>query len=102
MLEEIILGNTTVDALQYIVVTPHGTQELNRFEMIIIQQMMPKPGHIFSRDLLFEKLYSNKLNISHRAVDVHVSRLRKKFKMIQSDLRIISKRGVGYCLTSNL
>ena len=56
MLEEIILGNTTVDALQYIVVTPHGTQELNRFEMIIIQQMMPKTGHIFP-ETFFLKSY---------------------------------------------
>lgn len=99
MLEKITLGNTTVNALQYVVVTPHGMKELNRFEMIIIQEMMSKPEHVFSRELFWEKLYSNRLHISHRAVDVHISRLRTKLRGIRSNLCIKSKRGVGYWLS---
>lgn len=98
MLDIITLGNTTVDALCYIANTPYGVTDLNRYEMILLQEMMTQPDRIFTREMLLQKMELDWEGLSNRVVDIRISRLRLKMRRIKSNLRIVAKRGVGYCM----
>lgn len=67
--------------------------ELTTFEFEILERLMQAAGRVLSRDALTESLYRRKATPFDRAIDVHVSHLRRKL----GDERLIrTVRGVGY------
>jgi two-component system response regulator CpxR len=75
--------------------------ELTTLEFDILEQLMRAAGRVLSRDALMEALYNRKASPFDRAMDMHISHLRKK---LECDGRTLIKtvRGVGYqfCRTS--
>jgi len=72
--------------------TPH--------EYNLLQPLMEKPGRVFSRDELIDRLYPRgEATVIDRVVDVHIGKLRQK---IEDDptapRRILTVRGIGYRL----
>jgi len=65
---------------------------LSAREWAVLEPMLARPGVVFSRTQLEEKLYGWKDDISSNAVEVYVHGLRKK---LGSDL-IQTVRGLGY------
>ena len=70
---------------------------LSAREWAVLEPMLARPGMIFSRAQLEEKLYSWKDEISSNAVEVYIHGLRKK---LGADL-IHNVRGVGYMVPKN-
>ena len=73
--------------------TPH--------EYHLLEALMTRPGRIFTRDELLEKLYPRgEAIVIDRVVDVHIGKLRQK---IESDpanpVYILTVRGIGYQFT---
>jgi two-component system OmpR family response regulator len=66
--------------------------QLSAREWAVLEPMIMRPGVVFSRRQLEEKLYGWKEDISSNAVEVYIHGLRKK---LGSDL-IQNVRGVGY------
>ena len=66
--------------------------QLSSREWAVLEPMILRPGAVFSRRQLEEKLYGWKEDISSNAVEVYVHGLRKK---LGSDL-IQTVRGLGY------
>ena len=74
-------------------VTVHGEPVvLSAREWAVLEPLLARPGMVFSRAQLEEKLYSWKDSISSNAVEVYIHGLRKK---LGADL-IRNVRGVGY------
>ena len=67
---------------------------LSKREWAVLEALMARPGVVFSRAQLEEKLYSWKDDVSSNAVEVYVHGLRKK---LGADL-IRNVRGLGYML----
>jgi two-component system, OmpR family, response regulator len=67
---------------------------LSAREWAVLEPMLARPGVVFSRAQLEEKLYGWKDDISSNAVEVYVHGLRKK---LGSDL-IQTVRGLGYVI----
>ena len=65
---------------------------LSAREWAVLEPMLARPGVVFSRAQLEEKLYGWKDEISSNAVEVYVHGLRKK---LGSEL-IQTVRGLGY------
>lgn len=63
-------------------------------EYDILEVLIRSAGHVVSRDDLARFLYGRQANPLERALDVHVSHLRKKLEREQTLIRTI--RGVGY------
>ncbi|KAG1246575.1 hypothetical protein G6F65_020611 [Rhizopus arrhizus] len=63
-------------------------------EWAVLEPLIARPGMIFSRAQLEEKLYSWKDRVSSNAVEVYIHGLRKK---LGPDL-IQNVRGVGYVI----
>ncbi|TDQ84065.1 winged helix family two component transcriptional regulator [Dongia mobilis] len=68
--------------------------ELTRREWAILDELLRRPGAIVSRERLEEGLYAFGSEIESNAVEVYVSRLRKK---LGKDV-IHTQRGLGYRL----
>lgn len=77
------------------------TLSLTAAEFEMLRGFLQQPGEIISRELLTEQALGRSLERYDRAVDVHVSRLRKKLTEAGSGLRIDTVRGAGYVLAQD-
>lgn len=68
--------------------------QLTAREWVLFEAFLQRPGHILSRAQLEERLYSFDTEIDSNAIEVHVSRLRKKLGAGV----IETARGLGYRL----
>jgi two-component system response regulator CpxR len=73
--------------------------EVTSIEYDILDLLMRSAGRIVSRDQLAAVLYQRESTSNDRAVDVHVSHLRKKLDPADREL-IKTVRGVGYLFCS--
>lgn len=68
--------------------------DLTTLEFAILHALMQSAGRVLSRDGLMEALYERKATPFDRAIDVHISHLRRKLESGRTLIRTI--RGVGY------
>ena len=68
--------------------------ELTTIEFDILRALMEAAGRVLSRDAIMEALYQRKSSPFDRAIDVHVSHLRRKLETSRPLIRTV--RGVGY------
>ena len=77
--------------------------ELSRYEYGLLKTLALRPGHVFSRDALLERVWGNDTESMDRTVDAHVKTVRAKMKAIapqQEPIRTL--RGSGYALAEDL
>jgi DNA-binding response OmpR family regulator len=68
--------------------------EVTSIEFDILEVLMRSAGRVVSRDDLAKFLYNRQANPLERALDVHVSHLRKKLDRDRNLIRTV--RGIGY------
>lgn len=66
--------------------------EVPRKEFMILSLLMSKPGYVFSRDKIFQEVWSSDVIVGNRTIDVHIRKLREKI----GDQYIKTVKGVGY------
>ena len=73
-----------------VALTPH--------EYALLKTLMSKPGKVFTRDELLNRLYpQGDAVVIERVVDVHIGKLRQKIEPDASDpCYILTVRGIGY------
>jgi two-component system, OmpR family, catabolic regulation response regulator CreB len=77
--------------------------ELSRYEYGLLKTLAARPGHVFSRDTLLERVWDDATESLDRTVDAHVKTLRAKMKLIAPALEPIrTHRGSGYALAEDL
>lgn len=92
----IILGNHQYDPLRQQLLGPDGPIRLTNAEARLLQVLVANPGNPISRESLQEK---SQLRGSIRAVDVQVTRLRRKIEPNPKMPRYLQTiRGQGYVL----
>lgn len=71
--------------------------ELTPIEFRLLQALMSRPGHVFSRDRLMSLGYTDGRVVSDRTIDTHIKNLRKKLlPAVQDEDLLHSIYGVGY------
>ena len=66
-------------------------------EFLILKSLAARPGHVKSRDQLMDAAYGEHIYVDDRTIDSHIKRLRKKFRVIDSEfVQIETLYGVGY------
>jgi two-component system, OmpR family, response regulator ChvI len=66
-------------------------------EFLILQALATRPGVVKSRNALMDAAYDDQVYVDDRTIDSHIKRLRKKFKVVESDFEMIETLyGVGY------
>ena len=77
--------------------------ELSRYEFGLLQTLASRPGHVFSRDALLDRVWGDATESLDRTVDAHVKTLRSKMKLVAPTLEPIrTHRGSGYALAEDL
>jgi two-component system OmpR family response regulator len=72
------------------------TLELSAREVGLLEVLISRPGRLVNKDQLVDHLCGWGEEVSHNAIEVYVHRLRKKLE--PGGVRIVTVRGLGYCL----
>lgn len=95
--EMLSLGDMRIDPASYIVYI--GDKELNlpKKEFELLYLLASKPGKVFSRDKILNKVWGEQVYVVDRTIDVHIRKIREKI----GDDRIETIKGVGYKFRGN-
>ena len=72
-----------------------GGVELPQKEFLLLFKLLSYPNKIFTRRQLMDEIWDMDSESDERTVDVHISRLRDRFRD-STDFEIITVRGLGY------
>lgn len=77
-----------------------GEQELKLglTEFRLLTTLMEKPGRVWSRDQLLDRVWGRDIYVDTRTVDVHIGRLRKVLTQNGGEDPVRTVRGAGYAL----
>ena len=92
---KLTIGTTTLLYDSLSVVCADDTQELPQKEFLLLFKLLSYPNKIFTRRQLMDEIWDMESESDERTVDVHVSRLREKYRT-SPDFEIITVRGLGY------
>lgn len=80
-------------------VTRNGDQiKLGPTEFRLLSTLIEKPGRVWSRDQLLDRVWGRDIYVDTRTVDVHVGRLRKALTSFGGEDPVRTVRGAGYSL----
>ena len=99
---------TTTDAASVFVVDAAGQRisyasawlDLTRRELHILQLLLTRPGHIYSRETVLDRVWGRDIDSMERTVDTHIKTLRAKLRNADPTRDpILTHRGLGYSLS---
>jgi two-component system phosphate regulon response regulator PhoB len=72
--------------------------KLGPTEFRLLSTFMEKPGRVWTREQLLDRVWGRDVFVDTRTVDVHVGRLRKALRSSGADDPLRTVRGTGYAL----
>lgn len=72
--------------------------QLGPTEFRLLATFMERPGRVFSREQLLDRVWGRDIYVETRTVDVHIGRLRKTLCQQGGDDLLRTVRGAGYAL----
>lgn len=85
-------GDLKIDLDKYQVLHKKSKLDLPRKEFELLTLLASRPGKVFHRDEILDKIWGNDVVVGGRTIDVHVRKLREKI----GDKYIKTVKGVGY------
>ena len=86
------IGDLTIDREQYMIHKAGEKIVLPRKEFELLALLAGKPGKVFTRDEILDKVWGNDIVVGDRTIDVHIRKLREKL----GDDCIKTVKGIGY------
>ncbi|MBP6072124.1 MAG: response regulator transcription factor [Flavobacterium sp.] len=90
--ENLTLGNIIINREEYKIIIDDREISLPRKEFELFYLLASKPGKVFKREEILDKVWGNEVIVGGRTIDVHIRKLREK---IGEDL-FKTIKGVGY------
>lgn len=91
-------GGLEMDTEQHKVTLNGHRVKLGPTEFRLLATFLEKPGRVWERAQLLDRVWGREAEVDLRTVDVHVGRLRKALKETGEQDPIRTVRGVGYSL----
>ena len=91
-------GDIMLDPETHKVFRSQSELKLGPTEFRLLSTFMEKPGRVWSRDQLLDRVCGRDIYVDTRTVDVHVGRLRKALCQHGGDDPLRTVRGAGYAL----
>jgi two-component system, OmpR family, phosphate regulon response regulator PhoB len=92
------VGDIQLDPDTYRVTRDGHVLHLGPTEYRLLATLMERPGKVWTRDALLDRVWGREVYIDTRTVDVHVGRLRKALCATGGDDPIRTVRGAGYAM----
>ena len=86
------VGNITINREEYLVLKDKGKIFLPRKEFELLSLLTSKPGKVFKRDTILNRVWGNEVVVGGRTIDVHIRKLREKL----GETHFKTVKGVGY------
>ncbi|WP_322892323.1 MULTISPECIES: phosphate regulon transcriptional regulator PhoB [unclassified Yoonia] len=96
--ERLVYDDIVLDSETHKVFRGANELRLGPTEFRLLTTFMEKPGRVWSRDQLLDRVWGRDIYVDTRTVDVHVGRLRKVLGSHGGDDLIRTVRGAGYAL----
>ncbi len=91
-------GDIRLDPETHRVYRADKVLKLGPTEFRLLTTFMEKPGRVFSREALLDRVWGREIYVDTRTVDVHIGRLRKALCAHGGDDPLRTVRGAGYAL----
>ncbi len=91
-------GDIVLDAETHRVTRAGEALKLGPTEFRLLSTFMEKPGRVWSREQLLDRVWGRDIYVDTRTVDVHIGRLRKALTVHGGDDPLRTVRGAGYAL----
>ena len=88
----------TLDAESHKVTRGSDALKLGPTEFRLLSTFMEKPGRVWSREQLLDRVWGRDIYVDTRTVDVHIGRLRKALTQHGGGDPVRTVRGAGYAL----
>lgn len=88
----ITAGDIIIDRETFLVYKGDEKIQLARKEFELLYLLASKPGKVFTREFILEKVWGDEVLVVDRTIDVHIRKLREKI----GDDYIGTVKGVGY------
>ena len=85
-------GDLIIDRERIVVKRGEEEIELAKKEFELLSLLMSKPGKVFTREEIFNKVWGADVIVGNRTIDVHIRKLREKI----GDDYIKTIKGIGY------
>lgn len=96
--ESLTFGDIVLDSEQHKVSRAGNELHLGPTEFRLLTTFIEKPGRVWSREQLLDRVWGRDIYVDTRTVDVHIGRLRKALCQHGGEDPIRTVRGAGYAL----
>ncbi|MEZ7494861.1 response regulator transcription factor [Leeuwenhoekiella aequorea] len=86
------VGDLVINREEYKIIKDKKELVLPRKEFELLSLLASKPGKVFKREDILDKVWGNEVVVGGRTIDVHIRKLREKI----GDKRFKTIKGVGY------
>ena len=90
----VTLGALRIDESQHEVTLNGVSLTLSKKEFDLLSVLAERPGHVFSREALLERVWGANCEVTTHTVDVHIATLRTKLGDFAEKIRTV--HGIGY------
>jgi two-component system alkaline phosphatase synthesis response regulator PhoP len=91
--EDIVhIGDIKIDREKYLIVKAGEEINLPKKEFELLSLLASKPGKVFTRENILERVWGGDVIVGDRTIDVHIRKLREKL----GDDYIKTVKGIGY------
>lgn len=96
--ERLEFGDIILDSESHKVFRGETLVKLGPTEFRLLSTFMEKPGRVWSREQLLDRVWGRDIYVDTRTVDVHIGRLRKALCAHGGEDPVRTVRGAGYAL----
>ena len=89
---QLVFNNLVIDREEYKVTLKGKELSMPRKEFELLYLLASKPGKVFKREKIMEKIWGSDVVVGDRTIDVHIRKLREKI----GDRFFKTVKGVGY------
>lgn len=86
------MGGIKIDRERYVVVQDNKEINLPKKEFELLALLASKPGKVFTREVILDKVWGGEVVVGDRTIDVHIRKLREKL----GEEFIKTVKGIGY------
>ena len=86
------IGDITINRDEYLIFKGDKKIFLPRKEFELLSLLTSKPGKVFKRDTILNRVWGNEVVVGGRTIDVHIRKLREKL----GETHFKTVKGVGY------
>ena len=96
--QRLSFADIVLDAAEHRVSRAGRPLHLGPTEFRLLSTLMERPGRVWTREQLLDRVWGRDIHVDSRTIDVHVGRLRKALMQHGGDNPVRTVRGTGYAL----